>query len=569
MRSALIALCVVLAAPAFPARAQAADARLAAVSAIRSEGLHASQVMDHLSWLADVYGPRVSGTPGMLAASDWAMQRMTGWGLTNAHREHFRFGAGWSLERSEIRMTAPQPMQIIGYPIAWTPGTDGPVSGEAINANLMDETDLERWRGRLRGKIVFIQPARPVRPIELPLFHRYTDEELRRMREATPIGPQWRATPPGEGVPADAAAPANRPRGLFGAGDTDARNAWLDRLIAFLKAEGVVAVVERGSDTTERPAVARQQLISTQRTQRIDGGTVSMSMAAHYEIENRERLLPWLTISVEQYNRIIRILERGVPVSLELDIGVRWHPEPPEGNGYNTFAEIRGTDLADQVVLIGAHLDGVHPATAAVDDAAGVAVVMEAVRILRALGLRPRRTIRVALWGGEENSLRGSRAYVERHFGSPFRGPPYSPETRRISAYFNIDSGSGRIRGFFARDNLAAIPILNRWIEPLADLGVTTISPMAPGSQIADGAFISSSDHIYLDAVGIPAFEAIQDQLENFSRTYHSNMDFVDRASAPDLIQAATVFAAMAYQAAMADTMMPRIPPRPPLGPRR
>ncbi|MDT9598675.1 M20/M25/M40 family metallo-hydrolase [Sphingosinicella rhizophila] len=539
--------------------------RLATISALRNEGLQASRVMDHLTWLADVYGPRTTGSPAIFEASDWAMEEMKSWGLTKVHRDHFLFGMGWALERSAIRMVGPQPMQVIGYPIGWTPGTPGMVSGELIRADLLTPTNLSAWRGKLRGKIVLIQPPRDVRPIALPLTHRFTDEELRGLRENIPIGPQWRRGERSNGELATATASQSSARGLYGSQDSSSRNAWLDELIEFLKAEGVIAVFERGSDTTDRPAVAFQQLLNTQRTQRIDGGTVQTRLAENAGADAAERLLPWLVIAVEHYNRMARIVELGQRPTVELDIAVNWYPEPPQGNGFNTFGDIQGSEKPDEFVILGAHLDGLHPATAAVDNAAGVAVVMEAMRLLRSVGVRPKRTIRLALWGGEEHGLLGSRAFVTQNFGDPFAGATNSASARKVAAYLNIDNGSGRIRGLYARHNLDAIPVLERWIEPLRDLGVTTVSPMATASEISEGRMFAGSDHLYFDAVGIPALDMIQDRLDYFSRTYHSNMDFLDRASRPDLVQASVVFAVLAYQAAMDDEPLPRRAPGPAL----
>lgn len=537
---------------------------IATISAIRNQGLQGSEVMKHLSWLADVYGPRVQGTPALLDASNWSMTRFSSWGLSNVHREYFKFGSGWSMEKSAIRMVSPAPMQIIGYPVSWTPGTDGNVSADLVAAVLAKESDLTQWHGRLRGKIVMIQPTRASPKITLPLVHRFTEEELRGLREDTPVGYSWMNGERSDGSFGSLVPVPPTAKGLF-LGEAAAQKVWSDRLIAYLKDEGAVAVFERGSDSAERSAVGSGELINTQRTQRIDGGTVQMPMGSGFEPGAADRLLPWIVIAVEQYNRIMRILNHGLPVTVDMDVGVKWYPEPPEGNGFNTFGEIRGSDLANQYVMIGAHLDGVHPATAAIDNGAGVAVVMEAMRLLKAVGAKPRRTIRVALWSGEEVGMLGSKSYVERHFGDPFKGPPYTAETANISAYFNIDNGSGRIRGFYARNNLAAVALLQKWAEPMRDLGVTTISPFAPMSVILDGRLLSGSDQMYFDSVGVPAFDTIQDRLDYFSRVYHSNMDYVDRASEPDLIQAAVVFATFAYEAAMSNEVVPRRAIGPPL----
>lgn len=540
-----------------PATADALPAQsyLPELSAIRNEGLQGSQVMDHLSWLADVYGPRTHGSPGLLAASDWVLARAASWGLENAHRETFKVGEGWEMTKSVIRMTAPQPMQIIGYPMGWTPGTNGPVTAEAVNAVLRSPADFETWRGKLKGKIVLIQTARPVIPITMPLTHSYDADQIAMLAGETPVGQQWLAgaRPDGKTWSSPDAT------GFDGWLGSDEANRWTDQLIAFLKEEGVVAVIERGADETVRPAVNRFEMMPV-KTQRIDGGTISLP-ASRPGLDNETRLLPWVVIAVEHYNRMVRILEKGVPVTIEMDIGVTWYPESGEGNGFNTLAEIRGSDKADEIVLVGGHLDGAHAAAGAVDNAAGAAVVMEAMRLLKRLGLKPRRTIRMALWGAEENGLLGSRAYVAQHFGDPMSGGPLSPEAAKVSVYFNIDSGAGSVRGLFSRNNLAAMPVLQRWIQPLKDLGVVVVAPrgtlsMTDGHQISGG-----SDHLSFDIAGIPGLELIQDRLDYFSRTAHTNMDFVDRAPEANLVQASTVLAALIYQAAMEEEPLPRRAP--------
>ena len=529
--------------------AQTTDrSELSTISAIRSQGLQASHVMEHLSWLADVYGPRTTGTREFAAASDWVASRAVSWGLSDVHREYFKFGAGWSYQKSAIRMTSPTTMQVIGYPVSWTPGTNGMVTADVVNPRLSSEADFASWHEKLRGKIVLVQPVRAVEPIVLPLTQRLSDEDLRQLHDETPIGWQWLA---GEG--------------RDGEKESGESERWMTKVLAFLKSEGVVAVVERGPDSTLRSALSVNEQMP-QKTQRIDGGTVFTPIGDVVSKQHaQDDLLPWLVIAVEQYNRMVRILENHVPVKMEIEVDVTWYPETGEGNGFNTIADLKGGDLSDQVVIIGAHLDGAHTASAAVDDGAGVAMVLEAMRLLVELGVKPRRTIRMALWGGEENGMAGSMAYVKTHYGDPFMGRPYSPETARIAAYFNLDGGSGRIRGLYARNNLASEHVLERWIEPVKDLGVTTVAPRATLSLIERGAMTSGSDHLYFDAVGIPAFEFIQDRLDYFSRTAHSNMDYVDRASKSDMVQGAVVLAVLAYEAAMSDQPVPRRAPAPPI----
>jgi hypothetical protein len=537
--TAVIALSLLTA--AFPQSAQ--DSNLAAISAIRREALQHSQVGDILSWISDVYGPRVTGAPSMIKASDWALSRLSSWHLANGHREYWQVGEGWSLRHFDMQMIEPQAMPVIGLPVAWTPGTNGEIRAEALHLQLENDADLAKWKGKLKGKIVLLQPERTVDFLTLPLTHRYTESELADLAR-TPIPRRWLndegKTPATEGGV-----------GFQGPAQARSKAAWQDRLIRFLKDEGVVALVDRGSDDSIVSVGRPEQ--NPQMTQRTDGGTIFVDMSRP-GLQNQQRLLPWITVAVEHYNRILRILKRGIPVVLTLRVDVAWHPEPAEGNGFNTIAEIPGTDLKDEVVLLGAHLDSKHAGTGATDDGAGCAAILEAVRILQQVGIRPRRTIRVALWGGEELGLLGSQAFVAKHYNRNGIGE----DPKKLVVYFNADNGAGRIRGVWAQNNLAAESLLTKWLEPLHDLGVTTVARRGTVGTMYAGRIVGGTDHLAFDAIGIPAFQFIQDRLEYNSRTAHSNMDFVDHTQENDLIQMALVIATIAYEASISDQEMPR-----------
>jgi len=520
----VLALGVLAAAPA--AQAPAGHERLdfATIARIKDEGLNRSQVMDHLSWLTDVYGPRLTGSPAILAASEWALKRMAGWGLVNGHREEWPFGKGWSLVRFSAHLVEPQVQPLIGYPKSWTPGTGGAVLADVVRPTITSEADFAKYRGQLRGKIVLAQPAREVAMLdEAPIVLRMTPELLREAG-TTPI-------------PAERAAPA-RPAGP----------PFADRLEQFYKEEGVVAIFDRGSDNYLDNGGSELSW----ETQRPDGGTVFVGRDGPRD-ERAGSGLPEVTLAVEHYNRMVRVLAKGLPVRVELDLRTTFHDEVGM-NGFNVVAELPGSDLADEVVMIGAHFDSTQAATGATDNASGSAAMMEAMRILTALRIKPRRTIRIGLWGGEEEGIIGSREYVKAHFGDA-QTMTLLPEHEKLAGYFNIDNGTGRIRGVWLQENLAVAPIFEQWMEPLQDLGVTTVGPRSVGG----------TDHLSFDAVGLPGFQFIQDRLEYRARTHHSNMDVYDRIQRDDMVQMATVAAIFAYNAAMRDEMLPRkaLPKRP------
>jgi hypothetical protein len=508
----------------------------ATITQIREEGLSRSQVMDHVSWLADVYGPRLTGGPGILQASDWALKKFGEWGLSNPHRETFSFGRGWSLIRFHAHMIEPQVQPLIGFPGSWSPGTNGTITADVLRVQIDAEADFERYRGKLAGKIVLTQPAREVRMLEGIIVSRMDEKEMAEAA-TTPIP---RARGGGRGGRGGAAAePA--------AGGRGGQN-FASRVQQFLKSEGVAAIFNRGSDSFLASAGSDLSI----QQQRTDGGTIFPSGGGS-RTSDPATGLPTVTLAVEHYNRMIRILEKGIPVKVELAVQTQFHEETTP-NGFNTIAEIPGTDpvLKDEVVLLGAHLDSVAASPGATDNATGSAAVMEAMRILKAVGVKPRRTIRVALWGGEEQGLLGARAYVREHFADPAT-MQLKPAHAKISVYFNSDNGTGRIRGVWMQSNIAARPIFERWIEPLRDLGVVMLGPRS----------VASTDHVAFDSVGIPAFQFMVDRLEYNSRTHHSNMDTVDRVQRDDMVQHAAVIAVFAYNAAMRDEKLPRkaLPP--------
>jgi hypothetical protein len=504
---------------------------LGMVTRIRDEGLNDSKVMDTLAHLTDVIGPRLTGSPALREANEWTRRQLEAWGLQGAHLERWGpFGRGWSLERAAVSMVRPQAAPLIALPKAWTPGTDGAVRGEVVKLALESEADLEKAKGRLAGKIVLLDEARDTKDPEQPLFSRYGDAELARL---------------GQYGPGDDARRPGPPRDREGA----LRRARFDKTRReFLAAEKALATVE---------ASARDGLLV-----RVQGGGSR---------ETGETAgVTALVMAAEHYNRLVRLLASG-PVELEVDVRARFHDDDPLAD--NTIAEIPGSDRRGEVVMLGAHLDSWHAGTGATDNAAGCAVVMEAARILQALEVRPRRTIRVALWTGEEQGLLGSRAYVREHFGG--RPEPTDPAERslpaylrrptgpltlrpdhaRLSAYFNLDNGTGRIRGVYTQQNVSAVPIFEAWLRPFADLGATTVSNRNTGG----------TDHVPFDQVGLPGFQFIQDEADYTTRTHHTNLDVYDRAHADDLKQASVIMASFVYHAAMREERFPRKPlPRPP-----
>jgi carboxypeptidase Q len=482
---------------------------------IADEGMHRSQVMEHVIWLADVYGPRLTGSPATEQAGEWAMERLREWGLSGVRQERFAFGRGWSLERFSAHLLEPQVQPIIGMPKSWTHGTGGPVVADVAYAPILTDADFDRHRGTLRGKVVLTQPARQVNLLEGRVVLRMNEDEIREARTLDP-----RANP----APAPQAARAAPPS--------------QQRIQEFYAAEGVLALLDRGSDAD---FVAGGSDLSWV-TQRTDGGTIFVGVGGS-RAADAPAAPPSIVLAVEHYNRMVRVLERGVPVRMELDVRTRFHDEV-RPNAFNIFAEIPGSDpaLRDEVVILGAHFDSHHGGTGATDNAAGSAAMMEAMRILLAVDARPRRTIRLALWGAEEQGLLGSRHHVENHLAGA--------AGERVSAYYNLDNGTGMVRGIWLERNHAAAPVFEEWMRLplLRDLGVEIVGPRAVGS----------TDHASFVRAGIPGFQFIQERLEYRSRTHHSNMDVVDRVQPGDVRQMATVAALFAWLTAQRDGRIPR-----------
>jgi carboxypeptidase Q len=515
-----------------------------AIAKIREEGLKRSQVMEHMFWLTDAYGPRLTGSPGFEQAGDWTVKTLQGWGLQNVRKERFPFGKGWSLGKFHATMTAPQVMPIIGLPKAWTPGTNGLVTADVVQPQISNAAEAEKYKGQLRGKIVLTQPARAVRMLDERVVLRMNDKDIEEA--LAPPAPRGggaaRGGDPAAGRAGGAAGARGGGRGGGGAAATPAFD-----VNEFYKNEGVVALFDRGGNSDMS---AGGSDLSWQ-TQRVDGGTVFIGSGGGRAAGSPVTVLPQVTLAVEHYNRMVRLLEHNVPVKVELNIEASFHDEPAADpaklNGFNIIGDFPGTDLAKEIVLIGGHFDSWHGATGATDNAAGVSAMMEVLRIFRAAGLKPRRTIRIALWGAEEQGLIGSRLYAEKYLGS-VKEP--KPEHALHSAYFNIDNGTGKIRGIWMQNNEAVRPIFAEWIKPLKDLGVEILGPRSVGS----------TDHASIDNAGVPGFQFVQERYEYNSRTHHSNMDFYDRVQVEDMKQMATVAAVFIWQTANRNEKLPRKP---------
>jgi carboxypeptidase Q len=492
------------------------------VTRIRQEGFRNSHVMETASALADGIGARLTGSPNMKRANDWTRDKLAEWGLANAHLESWGpFGRGWSYDSVSVRMISPDVAELLVLPKAWSPGTNGPVRGKAVLAKLTTVEDLEKQRGKLAGRIVLTDEMREVKPQEKAALERYDEKTLEEL---------WEYGAPAQRTP-------------FPPDEYRRRREFRRALNRFLEEEKPLAVIDPGA---------------------LDGGTFRVQQGGSWRKEDPMGV-PALVMSVEHYGRIARLIAQKKDVQLELDVHTRFHDDDPMS--YNTVAEIPGTEKIGQLVMLGGHLDSWHAGTGATDNAAGCAVAMEAVRILKALEARPRRTIRIALWSGEEQGLYGSEAYVMQHFASrPVPADPkerenfslrrstgpltVKPEHAKLSAYFNVDNGTGKIRGIYAQENAAVVPIFEKWLEPLKDLGATTVTMRNT----------RGTDHESFDAVGLPGFQFVQDEVEYETRTHHTNQDVYERLQGDDLMQASVVLATFVWQAAMRDERLPRKP---------
>jgi len=474
---------------------------LDAIYKIKDEGLQRSKVMEIESYLTDVYGPRLTGSPNIKEAADWAQKTMKEWGLANVKTETWPFGRGWQNQRFVANAVTPRAYPLIAYPKAWTPGTNGPVTGEAVIAVIASDKDFDTYRGKLRGKFALSVAMRAVPPqFEAP-GHRYTEAELADLAKQPAGGGRGR----GRGnVDQD----FGRRRTQF----------WLD--------EGVAAVLDFSS--------------------RGDGGTLFVQGGGPRDAK-QPPVPAQVTLAVEHYGRIWRTLEKKIPVTLTMDIDNKFFDT--DLNAFNIVGDIPGTDKADELVMLGAHFDSWHTGTGATDNAAGSAVMMEAMRILKSTGVKLRRTVRIGLWGGEEQGLLGSKEYVKAHFGDPAT-MQLKPEHAKFAGYFNVDNGTGTIRGVYLQGNEAVAPIFQAWMEPFRNMGMTTLTIRNTGG----------TDHLSYDAVGLPGFQFIQDEVEYDSRTHHSNMDMYERVQATDMMRNAVIVAAFVYNTANRDEKLPRKP---------
>jgi carboxypeptidase Q len=503
---------------------------LETISRIRYEGFRNSKVMDLATGLMDSIGERLTGSPNMKRANEWTRDQLTAMGLSNAHLESWGpFGRGWANQYVNARMTSPDIVPLLVYAKAWTPGTNGVIQGKCMRVNIEDKKDFDKYKGKLAGMILIFGPEAEVKPINEAPFKRLSDDELAKITEYQ--------------IPSE-----HQP---FRFADFLKRQQFVKELNQFLADEKVLAVIDHSRGTA-------------------GGGTVFVQSGGSYKV-GETTTVPQLTMAVEHWTRIARLLQQKKDVMLELNVANTFYDDDPMQ--YDTIAEIPGTDKKDEVVMLGAHLDSWHAGTGATDNGAGTIVMMEAVRILKALDIKPLRTIRIGLWSGEEQGLFGSQGYVQQHFGSRpamddplMKGMPtllrreagpvtVKPEQAKVSAYFNVDNGTGKIRGVYLQENAAVAPIFEAWMRPFKDLGMTALTMRNTGG----------TDHLSFDAVGIPGFQFIQDPIEYETRTHHSNMDVYDRLQPDDLKQAAVIVASFVYEAAMRDKMLPRKPIEAPL----
>ena len=514
---------------------------LGIVGRIKTEAFDNSRVMDTLGYLSDVYGPRLTASPEFREAADWVVKRLQSYGLEDVRLEKWGpIARSWSLKQASLEMLEPRYAALDAAALAWSDNTRGPIIGEPVLTPFgngrqgqdpkKQEADLNNyisaWKGKLKGKIVLLTPLRDVVPGTQPLFSRYTDKELGELGVAPlPVAKLSDLSnlkfpeDPNEERRFVQSLPA-WVRDRFG----EQRRQLTSRRVKFWRDEGVLAAVNTSDSSRD--------------------GLVFAQAAGSYDAKD-PLAPPTFVLSREQYNRILRLLDKKLPVKLRVNL----QAETSDRNvdSYNLVGEIPGGARKEELIMIGAHLDSWHSGTGATDNAAGSAVMIEVMRILKALNLKLDRTVRIALWSGEEQGLFGSKAYVKEHFGDP-ETMKLSAAHAKLSGYFNVDNGGGKIRGVYLQNNDAMRPLFEQWLSPFRDQGVATVTIRNTGG----------TDHLSFDDVGLPGFQFIQDPLEYETVTHHSDMDTLDHVQATDLMQAAAVVASVVYSAANRAEMLPR-----------
>jgi len=520
---------------------------LEVVQKIKTEAFDNSQVMDTLSYLTDVYGPRLTASAEFNEAAQWTVNRLKSYGLSDVKEEAWGpFGRSWSIESYTLDMLSPRYSHLVAAPLAWSAPTNGVVKGEVMLAalpsrefNLKKYADQiqefeSKWEGKLQGRIVLVTAPKPIAPRTKPNFERYTDTELADLSKAPAPTVRKKIDWDHLEIPDDTAGQMKFFMSLTEAQIDEFFDRYVElrnKLSEFLHDEGVLAVI---------------------RTDSRDHDGLNHGEAAGPERAKSALAPATFVVDEEQYSRMTRLLEKKIPVVVSAELKVKCSDQ--DQMGQNIVAEIPGTAKADEAVMVGAHFDSWHTGTGATDNGAGSAVMIEVMRILKTLNLPMKRTVRLGLWSGEEQGLYGSKAYVTAHFGDS-KTMELKPEHAKLDAYLNLDNGSGKIRGVYLQGNDAARPIFQQILGPFHDMGVTTLTLQNTGG----------TDHLSFDAVGLPGFQFIQDELDYETITHHSNMDTYSHAVAEDLMQASAVIATAVYEIANREERFPR-KPLPPAG---
>lgn len=534
---------------------QTANPNNEAINKIIKEGMEKSEAMNTLRYLTDVIGARLTNSPAQRRANVWTRDKLTEWGIQNARLDSWgTFGRGWTLKKYEASLVEPEQVPFHSYPKAWSPSTmievtqppqptkkgkntntqptktmvEGPITGDVVFMDVKTDADLEKYKGKLKGAIVFISPMREVKPGFEAVASRFSERDLLAMANATEQGQ-------GQG-------------GFTLNPQIQAAIQLNNKKIQMAYEEGAAVLVEASQLDAGTIRVMGASLPPG-----MGGGNPMNPGTRRVWDKDAPKIIPQIVAAIEHYNRVARLVQQGIKVRMTIDLRVQFNDDDLEG--YNTIAEIPGTDLKDEVVMIGAHLDSWHSATGATDNGTGVAVVMEAMRIIQATELKPRRTIRIGLWTGEEQGLYGSRGYVAKYLAEGGGRNPVDrrtlnkkPEYEKFSAYYNLDNGTGQIRGINLQGNEQLRSIFRPWLQYFRNWGATTISAQSVGG----------TDHLAFDSVGLPGFQFIQDPIEYTGRTWHTTQDVSDRVIEEDLKRSSVIMAAFAYLTAMMDEKLPR-----------